>query len=193
MSGRTDASLGLFPHPLILPVPFSHRGIFAPVTHTPRRSSVEPCPHSALTRVAQATASLPPSPSCSGVAASPARARALIQAATPGDPLPLLRPATPGLNSGVGMGETPEAAPARAHSSGAAASLARARGVAPVHAFHPLPISDPPSDPVATMVGSILLLSGQQLWIRASGRWSRTGHSSEQCFAFESACCKRLF
>jgi hypothetical protein len=117
MSGRTDASLGLFPHPLILPAPFSHRGIFAPVTPTPRRSSVEPCPHSALTRVAQATASLPPSPSYSGVAASPARARALIQAATPGDHLPLLRPATPGLNSGVGMGETPEAASARAHST----------------------------------------------------------------------------
>jgi hypothetical protein len=56
---------------------------------------------------------LPPSPSsCSGTVASPARARALIHAATPGDPLPLLRPATPVLNSGAGTGATPTAAPA---------------------------------------------------------------------------------
>jgi hypothetical protein len=37
-----------------------------------------------------------------------------------------------------------------------------------------------PSDPTAAVVGSILLLSGQQLWIRARGLWSRIGHSSEQ-------------
>jgi hypothetical protein len=41
----------------------------------------------------------------------------------------------------------------------------------------PIPIPDPgqPSDSAATVVGSVPLRSGQQPWIRAGGRWSRTG------------------